>query len=78
MPGFDLLLPPQTYSRWRPKPRASDQPMPVLVAAVRLVASWIARSRQRQALATLDDRLLRDIGVTRVEVARECEKPFWR
>jgi len=31
-----------------------------------------------QALAELDDHMLRDIGVTRVEAARECRKPFWR
>ncbi len=29
-------------------------------------------------LAALDDRSLRDIGVTRIEAEREAEKPFWR
>jgi uncharacterized protein YjiS (DUF1127 family) len=45
---------------------------------VSLIAGWIARVRQRQALATLDDRMLRDIGITRGEAVRECGKPFWR
>ncbi len=40
--------------------------------------AWTSRSRQRRALAELDDRLLRDIGVTRYEAACEAEKPFWR
>ena len=73
MPAFDLLLPPQSYSAWRPKHRAH----PVATAWIR-IASWIERARQRDALAGLDDGLLRDIGITRVEAARECEKPFWR
>jgi uncharacterized protein YjiS (DUF1127 family) len=37
-----------------------------------------ARSRQRQALAELDDRLLRDIGKTRPEAMAEAAKPFWK
>jgi uncharacterized protein YjiS (DUF1127 family) len=39
---------------------------------------WLARIRQRQALARLDDRLLRDIGVTRDQAKAESRKPFWR
>jgi uncharacterized protein YjiS (DUF1127 family) len=39
---------------------------------------WISIYRSRQALAQLDDRLLRDIGVTRYDAAREAAKPFWR
>ncbi|MBV8835148.1 MAG: DUF1127 domain-containing protein [Alphaproteobacteria bacterium] len=78
MPTFDLLLPPRPYARWRPARDAGYHPIPRLVAGVRLVAQWIERVRQRQALATLDEVMLRDIGITRVEAARECEKPFWR
>jgi uncharacterized protein YjiS (DUF1127 family) len=32
----------------------------------------------RLHLLMLDDRLLRDIGVTRQQVWTEAEKPFWR
>ena len=39
---------------------------------------WQERSRQRRALARLDDRMLRDIGISRADVAAECAKPFWR
>jgi uncharacterized protein YjiS (DUF1127 family) len=35
------------------------------------------RRRQRQALLELDDRLLRDIGITRAEANREARKGFW-
>ena len=43
---------------------------------MRRFARWIARANERRALATLDDRLLRDIGVTREVARRECAKPF--
>ena len=36
------------------------------------------RHRSRQALAQLDGRLLRDIGVTPMEAENEINKPFWR
>ena len=39
---------------------------------------WVARHRQRELLAQLDARALRDIGITRYDAQRECEKPFWR
>lgn len=42
-----------------------------------IIGSWLDRSRQCKALADLDDRLLRDIGITRSEAKREAAKPFW-
>ena len=36
------------------------------------------RSRQRQALAELDDHHLKDIGVTRQQAIDEAAKPFWK
>jgi uncharacterized protein YjiS (DUF1127 family) len=60
----------------------SSSPLPaaigVCVALARLISTWRQRSRQRQALAELDDRLLRDVGLSRADAARECAKPFWR
>jgi uncharacterized protein YjiS (DUF1127 family) len=47
-------------------------------AAVRMIWFWLERSRQWRALAELDDRLLRDIGLTRDEARRECANPFWK
>ncbi|MEE8445811.1 MAG: DUF1127 domain-containing protein [Alphaproteobacteria bacterium] len=38
---------------------------------------WRDRARQRRRLLELDDRMLRDIGVTRSDVVRESDKPFW-
>ena len=76
MPTFDLCLPPVPHSAWRPQ--AHRTPIHPFAAAFALVASWIERARQRDALAGLDDHALRDIGITRAEAARECGKPFWR
>jgi uncharacterized protein YjiS (DUF1127 family) len=49
-----------------------------LVSFVEAVLSWQDRARQRRLLATMDDRLLRDVGVTRADIAIEAAKPFWR
>jgi uncharacterized protein YjiS (DUF1127 family) len=45
---------------------------------VRWCAKCSARSRQRQALAELDDDHLKDIGVTRQQAIEEASKPFWK
>jgi len=44
----------------------------------RWCAGCSARSRQREALSTLDDRLLEDIGVTRQQANAEAAKPLWK
>jgi uncharacterized protein YjiS (DUF1127 family) len=38
---------------------------------------WAERARQRRQLAELDDYMLRDIGLSRSDVANEIRKPFW-
>lgn len=49
---------------------------------VRRFFAWLLatldRQRQRGALSELDDRLLRDIGVSREAARRESERPFWQ
>jgi uncharacterized protein YjiS (DUF1127 family) len=41
--------------------------------------AWCSsRSRQREALSRLDDRLLEDINVTRQQADAEAAKPFWK
>ena len=39
---------------------------------------WGARSRERQQLSELNDRMLEDIGLTRAQVAVEVGKYFWQ
>jgi uncharacterized protein YjiS (DUF1127 family) len=47
-------------------------------AVDQILRQWRRRSRERAALAGLNDRELRDIGVTKHDARREIEKPFWR
>lgn len=49
-----------------------------LVRAVDALVAWQVRARQRHHLAGLNDHLLKDIGLNRVDVLRETSKPFWR
>jgi uncharacterized protein YjiS (DUF1127 family) len=49
-----------------------------LLAFVETLLAWQDRARQRNTLAAMDDRLLRDIGLTRGDVEIEVQKPFWR
>lgn len=44
----------------------------------RLMAQWSHRLRSRRELASLEPRLLRDIGLTTEAALKEAEKPFWR
>jgi len=65
-------------ARWRRQPYGFSR-LQLLVAAVQyLAAEWHRRARGRAVLAQMSDRDLRDIGLTRADVARESAKPFWR
>jgi uncharacterized protein YjiS (DUF1127 family) len=44
--------------------------------AMRL-GEWHSIARERRALASLDDAMLKDIGITRADVDQETAKPFW-
>lgn len=43
-----------------------------------LILRWQDRTAQRRQLAGMSDRLLKDIGVSNADAAREAAKPFWR
>jgi uncharacterized protein YjiS (DUF1127 family) len=45
---------------------------------LRRIMTWLERIRQRQALRALDDWVLKDIGLSRADVMREGDKPFWQ
>lgn len=49
-----------------------------LRAFVELLFTWQERWEQRERLSGLEDHILRDIGLSRVDALREAEKPFWR
>jgi uncharacterized protein YjiS (DUF1127 family) len=52
-------------------------PMSLLKLLARLIVTR-RRQRQRYDLAQLDDRMLRDMGLSRTDAYRESQKPFWR
>jgi uncharacterized protein YjiS (DUF1127 family) len=45
---------------------------------VTIALGWWDRARQRHHLLQLDDRLLKDVGLTRADVEGEAAKPFWK
>ncbi len=51
---------------------------PWFMALFRKIMHWGELHRQRIHLAQLDDRMLRDIGLSQMDVRIEIEKPFWR
>ena len=46
--------------------------------AADLLLIWHERARQRHQLLSLNDHMLRDLGLTRADVMAESSKPFWR
>jgi len=55
-------------------PRAAARP-----ALWRSLADrWLRRIRERADMASMTEREMRDAGLTRYDVVRECSKPFWR
>lgn len=49
-----------------------------LLAAVDASLTWHRRVADRHALRTMEDRLLKDIGLSQADVEHEVTKPFWR
>lgn len=48
-------------------------------AALRnVMGEWMDRIRERQELRNLDERSLRDIGLSQADVVWEARKPFWQ
>ena len=45
---------------------------------VATLREWRRRTRGRAELAELDDRMLKDIGLTRADAEFLSNKPFWR
>jgi uncharacterized protein YjiS (DUF1127 family) len=58
--------------------RATSRPWLLVARAADLLLAWHERARQRRCLRSLDDHMLRDIGLSRADVEGEAEKPFWR
>jgi uncharacterized protein YjiS (DUF1127 family) len=65
---------PRTFSV-----RQSGRRGPIrLGAMLALARTWAERRRSRRDLRSLDERLLRDIGLSPGEAQREGAMPFWK
>jgi uncharacterized protein YjiS (DUF1127 family) len=60
------------------RPTAVPLPRFRLRSLLAVPTSWDARRRARLHFATLDDRELADVGLTRDQQRIECAKPFWK
>ena len=48
-----------------------------LQAVWRQMRRWRQLAEERRQLATMDERMLKDIGLSRADVLAESERPFW-
>jgi uncharacterized protein YjiS (DUF1127 family) len=46
-------------------------------SAIGALKRWLELHAERRALARLDERALKDIGLSRVDALRESDRPFW-
>lgn len=72
--GPDTAVPPDAKTA----PRLCAWLRGAMRAVIDLLLTWRERSRQRRALATLGDDLLKDIGISRAEAHGESIKSAWR
>ncbi len=54
------------------------QVMAPMARGIEILLMWQRRANERHAMLHLDDKVLRDLGLSRSEVIRESRKPFWR
>ena len=53
-------------------------PMDAAKRAVKRVIDRMIERKQKRMLMELPEYLLRDIGVTRYDIAQDLNRPFWR
>ncbi len=57
---------------------AVELPWRMMSKALIVLMAWQERARQRTSLGQMDDRMLKDIGLNRLDVYRETSRPFWK
>jgi uncharacterized protein YjiS (DUF1127 family) len=65
----------------RNRPRQHNGLAPLIEAWDHLASTvheWRRRSRERAELTALDDKMLKDIGLSRADAEFLGNKPFWR
>ena len=64
---------PESLRRARARTRAASASR-----IVETLLTWRRRAIERGRLAALDERLLKDIGINRLDMLREVSKPVWQ
>lgn len=64
-------------SSYAPRAIAVDEMIGIGTNVMRVLKKWRARREQRREIARLTDRMLADIGLSRLDATREANKPFW-
>lgn len=67
-----------TTIAWRRSLGIAAGPTGWLLRGLDWALACAARAEQRRQLAALDERMLRDIGLSHDDVRRETGKPFWQ
>ena len=69
-----------TMTSTQPLRRASglSRAAGAISGAIETLLVWCERRRERRDLASLNDQILRDVGLTRADIEREYRKPFWQ
>jgi uncharacterized protein YjiS (DUF1127 family) len=74
-----MLTTTHSYTRKAQQSKSIRQNVRSLLArSIATLYLWKQRRHGRRDLRGLDDRMLRDIGLSRAEAEREAHKPFWR
>jgi len=71
-PGLAPTVPLLGSQGWINPPASEESGL------VALLRQWLRRATTRSTITELDDRMLRDIGLTRHDVMVESRKHFWQ
>lgn len=74
---MNAMTHPQSLARCCEQAAPAIRPGLLVRLFDRLLA-WQDRARERAALASLDERTLKDIGLTRADAEREAARTSWR
>jgi uncharacterized protein YjiS (DUF1127 family) len=73
-----MPIPASIAARRRERIRAPARARGAAAAGLGRVLRWHELARRRRALLTLNERMLKDLGISRAEAERQESRPFWQ